>query len=210
MQVGIGPNPSNASASALWGWQEAAFSADVSTSGEDEFSAALFPAYTGGRLVAARASLDGVSWTYCDLNGSATGGFEENQQYFVDVTNHATFDYCDMRLPGVGDAGTVVYGQVYEPGLTPNGATPFIAQLGIGLESEDPGLAWSWLPATYNASSTTAGNNNEYMAALPADAGVGLRYAFRYSLDAGTWCYGDLNGSQNGFSGGNNIGLVTP
>ena len=37
-----------------------------------------------------------------------------------------------------------------------------------------------------------------------------MRYAFRYSLDAGVWCYGDLNGSTNGFTGGANIGTVTP
>ena len=144
---------------------------------------------------------------YCDLNGSDVGGYEVNQQYDVTVGNHAEFDFCNTQAPATGDGGTAIYGQIYEPGLTPNAATPFTAQLGIGAESEDPGLAWTWLPAAFNV---IRNNNNEYQRALPNDAGVGLRYAFRFSLDAGHWCYGDLDGSQNGFSGGPNVGLITP
>lgn len=207
LQIGVGPQGTNASSSNLWGWQEAAFATDISPSGEDEFRATAYPAYTGNRAVSARASLDGVSWMYCDLNGSDVGGYEVTQQYDVMVNNHAAFDFCNTQAPAMGARGASIYGQIYEPGLTPNAATPFIAQLGIGVESEDPGLAWTWMPATFNVLSN---NNNEYQRSLPADAGVGLRYAFRYSLDAGMWCFGDLNGSQDGFSGGTNIGLITP
>ncbi|MDP2272009.1 MAG: IPT/TIG domain-containing protein [Archangium sp.] len=203
MQIGNGPVNDNASTSSLWGWKEASFSADVA--GDDEFTLTAYPAYTGGRAVSARASLDGVIWTYCDLNGSDVGGYETNQQFNVTVTPHMEFDFCNLQAPATADGGSVIYGQIYEPGLTPNAATPFIAQLGIGKESEDPGFAWKWQPATFNVIS---GNNNEYQSALPTDGGVGLRYAFRYSLDAGVWCYGDLNGSQDGFSGGANIGLI--
>ncbi len=217
VQVGVGPQGDNASASALWGWQDATFSSDVADGGEDEFTAVTFPAYTGTRAVSARASLDGGAWTYCDLNGSATNGYEVAMQYDVAVGNHAVIDYCDTRLPGVADGGTTVYGQVYEPNVTPSATAPLIAQLGVGVESEDPGLSWRWLPATYNAGAIGAGNNNEYLATIPRDAGVGLRYAFRYSLDAGTWCYGDLQspnaapgGSSDGFSGGASIGLIVP
>jgi hypothetical protein len=205
MQIGVGPQGSNASSSPLWGWKDAAYSTDVS--GEDEFSATAYPAYTGPRAVSARASLDGVIWTYCDLNGSDVGGYEVNQQYDVTVNNHAEFDFCNLQSPATAASGATIYVQVFEPGLTPNAGTPFIAQLGLGAEPEDPGLAWTWQPATFNVIS---GNNNEYQSALPADAGVGLRYALRYSLDAGVWCYGDLNGSTNGFSGGANIGAVAP
>lgn len=203
VQIGNGPVNDNASTSSLWGWKEATFSADVA--GDDEFTLTAFPAYTGGRAVSARASLDGVIWTYCDLNGSDVGGYEVNQQYDVIVTNHTEFRFCNTQFPATADGGSTIYGQIESPGLTPNAATPFIAQLGIGREPEDPGFAWNWKPATFNALS---GNNNEYQSALPTDGGVGLRYAFRYSLDGGLWCYGDLNGSQNGFSGGANIGLI--
>ena len=134
-------------------------------------------------------------------------GYELGQQYDLAVGTHVEFDFCNLQAPTSADGGTIIYGQIYEPGLTPNASTPFIAQLGIGPESEDPGLAWTWLPATFNV---VSGNNNEYQRALPNDAGPGLHYVFRYSLDAGVWCYGDINGSPNGFTGGANLGLITP
>lgn len=204
VQIGNGPQFANGSTSPLFGWKEASFSADVS--GEDEFSVTAYPAYTGWRALSARASLDGVIWTYCDLNGSDVNGYEVNQQYDVEITNHAEFNFCNTQFPSTADGGSTIFGQLYEPGLTPDASTPFIAQLGIGPEPEDPGFTWSWQAATFN---TTVGNNNEYRSVLPTDAGVGLRYAFRYSLDAGLWCYGDLNGSNtSGFTGGANLGLV--
>ncbi len=206
VHVGVGPKSDDASNSSLWGWKPAAFAADISTSGEDEFAATVFPAYTGDRAVSARARLGSQAWVYCDLNGSDVGGYEVNQQYDVTVSAHATFDFCNTQAPAFADAGTLIYGQIYEPGLTPDPTTPFVAQLGVGPGSEDPGLSWNWSAATFNV---TAGNNNEYQAALPADAGVGRAYAFRYTLDGGAFCYGDLDGSQNGFSGGSNVGTVT-
>lgn len=213
VQVGVGPRDDDASASTLWGWQDATFNADIADGGEDEFTAVTFPAYTGSRAVSARASLDGGAWTYCDLNGSATNGYEVSQQYNVTVGNHAALAYCDTRVPGgPTPPGTLVYGQVYMPdGLTPDASTPFIAQLGLGVESEDPGLAWQWSSASFNYAATAAGNNNEYLRAIPAGTDAGVRFAFRYSLDGGSWCYGDFNGSTtDGFSGGANIGTVAP
>jgi hypothetical protein len=204
VQIGIGPQGDNASASTLWGWQEAAYAAEAA--GSDEFSLTTWPAYTGMRAVSARASLDGLSWIYCDFDGSDVGGYTANQQYDVVLTPHTDLDYCNTQFPGVADGGTTIYGQVYEAGRTPDASTPFIAQLGIGAETQDPGFAWTWQPATFN---TVSGNNNEYQSTLAYDAGVGLRYAFRYSLDGGVWCYGDFDGSQNGFSGGSNVGLIT-
>lgn len=206
VQIGIGPVGSNGSTSNLWGWQGATYFGENGAA--DEFRVTTYPAYTGGRTVAARASLDGLSWIYCDLNGSDVGGYEVAQQYDVTVSNHVEFDYCNLQAPAFADGGTVIYGQIYEPGLTPNITAPITAQLGLGNETEDPGFAWTWSTGTFNGIRQT--NNNEYMKALPIDAGVGQRYTFRYTVDGGIWCYGDLDGSQNGFSGGSNVGLVTP
>lgn len=206
VQIGVGPQGDNASTSALFGWKAATFEQDVSATGEDQFKLTAYPAYTGTRTVSARASLDGVSWTYCDLNGSDVNGYEVAQQYDVQVTNHATIDFCNLQSPSSTSAGGTAYGQMYEPGVTPNASASVVAQLGVGLESEDPGLAWAWAPATFNV---TVNNNNEYQALVP-DAGAGRKYTFRYTLDGGAWCYGDLDGSQNGFSGGANLGTITP
>ncbi len=212
VEIGTGPQGSNASTSTLWGWQSATYAAEAS--GADEFSLKAFPAYTGTRAVAARASLDGVSWTYCDLNGSDVGGYEVAQQYDVAVTNHTDIGYCNTQFPAAADGGSTIYGQVYSAGLTPNAATPFIAQLGFGPEEQDPGLAWTWIPATFFVIPTAGGetNNNEYRATLPTTVDAGLHYAYRFSLDGGSWCFGDLRtsgGSSDGFSGGSSIGLVT-
>jgi hypothetical protein len=206
VQVGVGPQGTNASASAAWGWGDGQYASEQADG--EEWRLTFSPAYTGSRAVSGRASLDdGGSWTYCDLNGSDVGGYEVAQQYDVQVTPHATPAWCNLQFPPSADAGATVYGQVYLPGLTPDAGAPIVAQLGVGVESEDPGLAWRWLGATFNV---VNGNNNEYQRALP-DAGVaGLRYAFRYTADGGLFCYGDLDGSDNGFSGGANIGQVVP
>ncbi|MBL8916453.1 MAG: hypothetical protein JNM17_37485, partial [Archangium sp.] len=142
----------------------------------------------------------------CGLNGSDVNGYEVNQQYDVQVNPHAAFDFCNTQAPPTSPMGGNAYGQIYEFGVTPDASVPFIAQLGVGEETEDPGFAWQWRPATFNV---PFGNNNEYLGVVP-DAGVGKRYAFRYSLDGGVWCYGDFDGSQNGFSGGSNIGTIVP
>lgn len=204
VEVGVGPQGDNASTSALWGWRGAAFALDVGTAGEDEFSATVYPAYTGNRAVAARASLDGLTWTYCDLNGSEVGGYEVTQQYDVQVAPHTDFPWCNLQWPPSSPGGVLAYGRVYQAGVTPDPAAGITAQLGLGAEPQDPGLAWRWEPATFN---TVVGNNNEYQATLPGDAG--LRYAFRFTQDGGSFCYGDLDGSNNGFSGGANLGEVT-
>ena len=207
VQLGVGPQGTNASASAAWGWGDGRYAAEA-TGGEEEWALSFSPAYTGNRAVAGRASLDdGGTWTYCDLNGSDVGGYEVTQQYDVTVNPHAGPAWCNLQFPATADAGTLVYGQVYLPGLTPDAGAPVAAELGLGVESEDPGLAWRWLPASFNV---VSGNNNEYRRALPANAANGERYAFRYTVDGGLYCYGDLDGSNNGFSGGSNVGLVAP
>jgi hypothetical protein len=207
VQVGVGPRGTNASSSTAWGWKDGTWASDHPLE-EEEWTLTFFPAYTGDRAVAGRASLDdGGSWTYCDLNGSDVGGYEVNQQYDVQVTTHRDLDWCNLQYPPTAQAGTAVYGRVYEAGLTPNAGAPISAELGVGVESEDPGLAWRWLPAAFNV---TVGNDNEYVATLP-DAGVGARYAFRFTLDGGSFCYGDRDGSTTGgFSGGANLGEVVP
>ncbi len=205
IQVGVGPRGDDASHSTQWGWKDATFLSDVGN--QDEFAATIYPAYSGDRSVSARASLDGVQWLYCDLNGSDIGGYQVAQQYDVSVSGQGVFDFCNTQWPPSADAGTIIFGQVYATGITPNPSAPVIAQLGVGREAEDPGLSWEWTTATFNS---TAGNNNEYSTALSTNVTPGHRYAFRFTADGGAFCYGDIDGSTNGFSAGSNLGLITP
>jgi hypothetical protein len=215
VEVGMGPENTNAFSSAGWGWAEARFE-NFAADDDARFSATVSPAYSGGRNVSARVSTDqGATWGYCDLNGSNVNGYEQNQQYYVNVGSHGIIDYCNLQHPfGIpADGGVIdVYGQVYEPGVTPNASAPITAQFGMGRKAEDPGLAWTWSAATFNVMN---GNNNEYKFTYVPDGGVG-HYAFRYSLDGTNWCYGDRDGNGTGtnaaFSGessaGENLGVV--
>ncbi len=203
-QVGVGTQGDNASQSPSWGWMEASWAADDSATGEDEFQATFHPAYTGTRAVSFRFSLDnGQIWAYCDMNGNAISGYEVSQQYNLMVRPHADLDWCNLQFPPTltqsTDGGAVVYGRVYEGGLTPDRGAPIFAELGFGKKIEDPGLAWTWVPASFNV---VHNNDNEYQASLPAmDAGT-YHYAFRFTRTSGpSYCYADLDGH-----GANSIG----
>lgn len=228
-QLGVGTQGDDASASTSWGWADALYNVEVSATGEEEYAVALHPAYSGTRAVTFRVSVDdGASWTYCDLDGSGNG-YSASQQHALAVGNPSDIDYCALKFPTTltqpADGGTVVYGQLYVPGVTPNsGADPSIrAELGYGPKAEDPGVAssWTWIPANYNAGCTTCGSNNdEYEATLARPGGLPsgtLHYAFRFSRSGSlNACYGDLNGAGSttgGFNGedgpNENLGVAT-
>lgn len=222
-QFGVGTQGDNASTSAEWGWQEAHFNVDVPASGEDEYALTFQPAYNGTRAVSFRVTLNnGANWTYCDLNGSGTGGYEVGQQHALQVTDHQDFGFCNLQFPAdagtTSDAGVRVYGQLFSQGETPNPTLGVTAEVGTGNKVEDPGLAWTWSRAGFGS---TTGNNNEYLLDLVRPPGI-TRYAFRFSRDGGSWCYGDLDGngkngagnpwagfSGDGQGGASNLGILT-
>ncbi|MBL8940475.1 MAG: IPT/TIG domain-containing protein [Archangium sp.] len=203
-QIGMGvPSPDDASQSALWGWGEATYVNDVN--GRDVYELTFQPSYIGARAVAARVSTNnGVSWTYCDLNGSDQNGFEPSQQYNVTVTRHTSVQFCKLQFPATVsiDAGVSrVYGQVFQSGVTPDAGAPIRAQFGIGARNAEPSLAWQWGPAAFLGFGLppTMNNNNEYFVDYRPDGG-NPNYAFRFSRDdGGTWCYADNDG--NGANG---------
>ncbi|MBX5481600.1 MAG: IPT/TIG domain-containing protein [Myxococcaceae bacterium] len=217
-QVGVGTAGTDATQGTGWGWADATFSMDDTVSGEDVWAVTVHPAYTGSRAVSFRFSADnGTTWSYCDLDGNATGGYSVSQQADLTVNPHTELDWCNLQFPSTltqqtgTTMPTTVYGQVYEPGLsnTMGSENAFVAELGYGAESEDPGVAWTWVPATFNV---FFGNNNEYQASFPPGVPPGMySYAFRFRLASGTkWCFGDLDGSSiGGFSGMTNIGQAT-
>ena len=205
-QVGVGSSGDNASTSAAWGWREAGFNADIAATGEDEYSAVVQPAYSGGRALAFRVSVDdGFTWRYCDKTGLADAGYDPTQQWDLAVGNTTALGWCGLQFPPTADAGTIIYGQVYEPNVTPNpGADPSItAQLGYGKKIEDPGASagWKWVTASHNPTCSTCGNNDEYKATLSSAPQGSYAYAYRFTRDGGSFCFADLDGAANGFSG---------
>ena len=120
-------------------------------------------------------------------------------------------DFCDTQFPLSMNAQTgtqtpVVYGQIYEAGVTePPGANSSVrAQLGYGPVSANPEYqpGWTWVNATYNVQS---GNNDEYQAQFTAPIVGMFRYVYRFSLDQGvSWTYCDNNQGDGG--AGSNAG----
>jgi hypothetical protein len=106
-------------------------------------------------------------------------------------------------------ASTNVYGQVYEPSLTPaGGANAGISvQVGVSTTNTNPATwpAAAWTNASYNAQ---IGNNDEYVGSIGSTLAPGTYYySFRYSNN-GTACYvygGFQGGYWNGTSNVNGV-----
>ena len=95
--------------------------------------------------------MDDGGWNYCDRNGSDVNGYEPAQQWDLNITR-PSIAFCNLQFPPAADAGTLVYGQIYVPGVTRDAGAPITAELGYGRKIEDPGVSasWTWSAATYN------------------------------------------------------------
>lgn len=118
-------------------------------------------------------------------------------------------DYANLQFPATltfaqGGSG-IVYGQIYEAGLTdvaPNitgqapGITAWVGISPIG-SNTNPNTWTTWVPATWNSGSV--GNNDEYQATIGATLLPGTYYyATRFRLNSGAYVYGGIDSSNNG------------
>jgi hypothetical protein len=118
-------------------------------------------------------------------------------------------DYCVLQDPPsfsvqAGQMTRLIYGRIYEAGLTEGGGAPagVIAKVGYGPAGSDPTATntWRYFDATYNRQE---GNDDEFQASFVAPAAGNYSYVFRFSRDNGVrWTYCDLNGagSNPGFN----------
>jgi hypothetical protein len=123
-------------------------------------------------------------------------------------------DYCDVQFPlslnvVAGMTTAIVYGRIYEAGVTEaGGANASVrAQLGYGPETANPEYesSWSWTNATYNAGFVDP-STDEYQATFTAPGTGSYRYAYRFSLDYGvSWTLCDKNAGDSG--AGSNAGV---
>jgi hypothetical protein len=125
-------------------------------------------------------------------------------------------DYCDTQFPlslnvTAGQSTGNVYGRIYESGVTGMGSASasITAQLGYGPITANPeyDASWTWVGATYNATCSGCGNNDEYQASFTAPATAGsYGYVYRFSLDGGvTWTYCDNNQADAGAGSNANL-----
>jgi hypothetical protein len=118
-------------------------------------------------------------------------------------------DYANLQFPATltfaqGGSG-VVYGQIYEGGLTdvaPNitgqaaGITAWVGISPVG-SNTNPNTWTNWVPATWNSGHIS--NNDEYQATIGATLLPGTYYyATRFRLNSGAYVYGGIDSSNNG------------
>ena len=150
-----------------------------------------------------------LRWTI--TNGSCSS--------FSEVTINVTsgiLNFVNTQFPGsaticLGQTANV-YGQVFEPSVTP-GSEPganIEVQVGYNSLNTNPNTWTNWSSATYNAAVT--GNNDEYIGTFGSALSAGTYYyAFRYRLNNCAWQYGGYSiGGGGTWDGTNNInGVLT-
>lgn len=126
-------------------------------------------------------------------------------------------DYANLQFPYTATfpqgGSVVVYGRVYEGGLTDttSGQAPGInAWVGYSTTDANPNTFTNWIPATFNVE-TDGNNNDEYQANLGATLAPGTYYyATRFQLNGGAYVYGGTNyGFWNGTDKINGVLTVT-
>lgn len=201
-EVGYGPPGTDPTTDDNWHWVPATYNVDPDEA-NDEYMGSLTVDQEGTYAYAFRFGMNG-QWTYCDRDGT-DNGFSTDQEgsLTVQTGEPETVDWCGLQGPLtldviLGRTSDAVYGQVYEPGVTPGSGqgSGISAQAGFGPEGSDPSAApqgWAWVDADYNAAGPQ-GNNDEYMATFqPTQTGT-FSFVYRFSLNGGPWTYCDSDG----------------
>lgn len=123
-------------------------------------------------------------------------------------------DWCRLQFPSATTTTVeveteMIYGQAYVEGCTETEGEPCMGlagQVGHGPVDTDPSVdpsVYTWTDTAYNADFTPAPgdeNNDEFQSTLAVDTAGTYAYAFRFSMNAGSWLYCDLDGSDSGVS----------
>jgi hypothetical protein len=141
------------------------------------------------------------------VTGSPPGSKVQNESGGAGEASYCVTQFPPSLTLASGANTGLIYGQLYEAGVTPSGGTNsnLRAQLGWGPRTANPEYeaGWTWIDAAYNASCTGCGNNDEYMASFTAPAAGTYWYVYRMSVDGGaSWTYCDRDGD------GSNVGLT--
>jgi hypothetical protein len=131
-----------------------------------------------------------------------SGAAQANNMWQNETNTPQECDYCNLQYPFsftlvAGQISPLIYGQIYETGVTESGGanSSVRAELGFGPSGSDPRTStqWHWFAATYN---TQIGNNDEYRASFIAPSGGNYNYTYRFSVDGGiSFAAADINGA---------------
>lgn len=156
--------------------------------------------------------------------GAENTGYGQAEDYLVNVMLPVveTPDWANLQWPvtiNIAQGGSdTVYARVYEPGVTEAAGAGAGITAWIGISpagsNTNPSTWTTWIPATFNASATDPGNNDEYMATIGAALAPGTYYyASRFQLNGGTYVYGGYEAPPSGggiWNGTTNIsGILT-
>ncbi len=208
----VGYGPVGSTPSDTWTWSQTNFNVDADNGAADEYAGTILGPPAGAYHYAYRFRLGGGDWTYCDLDGSDTGGYSSAQAgVLTALPPQATCRLIDVRQPGTSQpVSAIASGDPLEaragvliPGITaqPGAAANVTAQFGVGTEGTDASTAtgWGWTAASFSSDDATTGED-VWGASFNAAYSGNRAVAFRYSTDDGTtWTYCDRDGSANGY-----------
>jgi len=152
-----------------------------------------------------RAALPGGPVDVTVINPDDQAGTLEAGYTYVPVPDWHNLQWPEEIRITLGDGTGDIYGRVFILGVTEReGATPGLrAEVGWGGDGTLPWeVRWTWQPARYNVDARCAqGTCDEFVARFVPVAEGRYDYAYRYTLDDGEhWFYGDLNGSDDGYT----------
>lgn len=137
-------------------------------------------------------------WTI--TNGSCTS----TSNATITVTS-GILNFVNVQTPSAticNGASQLIYGQVYEPGVTDtwySQGAGITVEYGFSSSNTHPNTWTTWTTATYNT--TSYGNNDEYSGNLYGLSSGTYYYSFRYKLNCGAWQYGGTGGTWSSNSG---------
>jgi len=114
----------------------------------------------------------------------------------------AQVEQCTLESPlstkvEEGKPTALIYGLALIGGVTSEDGptTGLVAEVGWGSPLEDPSLWTNWVQAIFSGDVL---GQDQFAASITEPAPGIYAYAYRFALDGGAFCYGDLDGSGNG------------
>jgi hypothetical protein len=158
--------------------------------------------YIPGTNITATAGMLGTNTIQIRTRRTATGTGCNDGTYNIVSYSVNQLDFGNLQFPQnatiCASAGSfTVYGQVYEPGVTPGAGSQgagITAELGYSTTDTYPNTWTNWQTATFNPAGGGT-NNDEYQATLTGLSAGTYYYAYRYTINGCEFQYG-------GFSGG--------
>ena len=122
-------------------------------------------------------------------------------------------DWCNLEIPSTATLqareGVTTYGRVYKKNITEGGGHGggISGGVGLGKRGSDPATdhSWTWFGISFHADvdGSTPGDLalDEYTGYITApDQGGEYDFCYRFRFRGGPYTYGDLDGSDNGYS----------